>query len=165
MRRYTPAALLLLAGCQALDPAASYREAAKHLTFSLSKVEPRVDLAFPLERSRVRLKIFLKVENASDVRLSARALGGALAVTTKERTHALGHLAFPAGLDLAPRAQSEVIAELALDYGALQSAWEPLTEIVQHGRAATWTLDGEAKVDVYGIPLTLPLHATRKSGS
>ena len=65
-------ALVLLAGCDALNPALQYQEAARQLRFSLDRVEPQVELAFPLEQSRLRLRLDVGVDNASDVRLRTR---------------------------------------------------------------------------------------------
>lgn len=165
MRRLFLPALVLLTGCQALDPTLAYREAAKRLTFTLERVDPRLDVTFPLERSRLRLRLVLKVTNDSDVRLHARALGGAFTLTLGNRRHALGQVGFPGGLTLAPRGASEVVAEVAFDYAALKEAWGPLQEAVLRHKAATWHLEGEAKMDALGVGLTLPLRATRNSGS
>ncbi len=165
MRRGTALrALLLLAGCQALDPTEGYREAARSLRFKLESVEPKLDLALPLDRSRLRLRIHLGVENPSPVRLAGKALGGVLSLQLGERVHPLGAVAFPAGLDLPPGATSKVVADLAFDYGDLKGAWGPLTESLQRHRPATWRLEGEARVEVMGLILTLPLRASRRSG-
>jgi hypothetical protein len=157
-------ALLACGGCASLDPAAGYREAARNLRFHLERVEPRLDLAFPPERSRVRLRLHLGVENDSPLRLVARSLGGDLSLQVGDRSHVLGRVAFPEGLDLAPRGRSGALAEITLGYGEVRAAWGPLTEAVQLRKAATWRLEGEAKVEVHGFPLTLPLKAATRSG-
>lgn len=151
-------------GCQSLDPTAAYREAARSLRFDLTRVEPRLDLAFPLDRSRLRIRLHMDVVNDSSVRFKARALGGALTLQVGDRTHALGKVGFPSGLDLAPKGKTEAVAELAFDYGALREVWGPLQDVVLRHHAATWKLDGEAQVEVYGLAITLPLRATRRSG-
>lgn len=157
-------ALLACVGCQSLDLAASYREAARNLKFHLDRVEPRLELAFPLERSRLRLRLHLGIENDSSLRLAARSLGGNLSMTVGDRTHALGLVGFPAGFDLAASHRSEAVAEIAFDYDAIKAAWGPLSEVLQHHAAATWHLEGEARLDVMGLPLTIPLRASTQSG-
>lgn len=164
--RATAAALLSMAGlgCRTLDPAEAYREAARNLTFRLDRVEPHFELALPLDRSRLRLRLRLGVENPSDVRLTARSLGGRLSLQVGQDTHDLGQVTFPAGVDLAPRGRSEVLADLAFDYAALRRAWGPLTDVLERHAPATWRLEGQAEVQAYGLTLTLPLRATRESG-
>lgn len=165
MLRMAAPALIFLTACQSLDPTLAYREAARNLKFSLSKVEPHLDLAFPLERSRLRVSLHLGVENASALRLVAKVLGGTLTMKLGEATHTLGLVGFPAGLDLAPGGRSEAVAEIVFDYNALKTAWGPLMKVVQRHQAATWHLEGEAKVEVLGFPITLPLRATAQSGN
>ena len=159
------AALLACTACDTLDPAAAYREAARNLRFSLERVEPRIELAFPLDRSRLRVRLHLGVENASSVRLVARALGGELSLQVGEGRHALGQVSFPTGLDLASHGRSETVAEFTFDYAALRAAWGPLTEAIERHKAATWRLEGEAKLDVLGFHITVPLRAAKQSGA
>jgi hypothetical protein len=157
-------ALLLCAGCQSLDPAVAYREAARSLRFHLDRVEPRLDFALPLDRSRLRLRLHLGIENPSNLRLAAKVLGGNLSLKVGAGTHAIGRVGFPAGLDLAPSQRSETVAEIAFDYRAIKQAWGPLSEAINHPKAAIWHLEGEARVEVLGFPVTLPLRATHGSG-
>lgn len=157
-------ALLACAGCQSIDPTVAYREAARNLRFSLDHVEPRLDFVFPLERSRLRLRLHLGIENDSPTRLLARVLGGDLTMKVGDQTYALGRVGFPAGLDLAAAQRSVAVAEIALDYGAVQAAWGPLSEVLKHNKAAVWHLEGEAKVEVLGFPIAVPLRATSQSG-
>ena len=156
--------LLICAGCQSLDPSLAYREAARNLRFSLDSVEPRLDLAFPLDRSQLRLRLHLRLQNNSPTRLLAKALGGHLSMQMGEQTHAIGLVSFPSGLDLAPNGRSEVVAELAFDYPAIKAAWGPLSEVLHHNKAAIWHLEGEAKLEVLGFPISIPLRATTQSG-
>ena len=156
--------LLACAGCQSLDPTVAYREAARNLRFSLDRVEPRLDLAFPLDRSRLRLRLHLAVQNTSPTRLLAKALGGTLSMKMGEQTHAIGLVSFPSGLDLAASARSEGMAEIAFAYAAIKAAWGPLSEVLHHNKAAIWHLEGEAKLEVLGFPISIPLRATTQSG-
>jgi hypothetical protein len=157
-------ALVVCVGCQSLDPTLAYREAARNLKFSLDRVEPKLDFAFPLDRSRLRLRLHLGVENNSPTRLLAKALGGNLSMKLGEQTHAIGLVSFPSGLDLPPSKRSEVVAEIAFDYNAIKAAWGPLSEVLQHNKAAIWHLEGVAKLEVLGFPITIPLRATTQSG-
>jgi hypothetical protein len=164
-RRLLPvAALLLLSGCKALDPVALYRAAARQLHFSLEKVDPKLELAFPLERSKVRLNLNLGVENRSSLRLASRVLGGKLHLDQDGVSRAIGFVSFPKGIDLAPSAKSSTGAEIALSYADLKDLWEPLMAVIQKKRGGTFRLDGEAQLDVMGFPVKVPLRASKRTG-
>ncbi len=155
---------LLLVGCEALNPALVLQEAARKLRFSLERVEPRLELAFPLEESRLHLGLVVGVENPSATRLRARALGGDLSLTQGGTRSALGKVSFPQGIDLEPQARGSVRADLSLGYRELKAAWDPLSRAVLKHEPATWHLDGEAQLDLLGLPFRAPLHASKDSG-
>jgi hypothetical protein len=157
------AGLLLLSGCKALDPAALYREAARNLRFTLERVTPKVDLAFPLERSRIRIGLDLGIETSS-VGLVSRALGGKLHLEQEGSSRPLGVLSFPKGLDLGAHSKRTSTAELALTYAEIKELWEPLMRVIQKKQGGTFRLDGEAELDVLGIPVKVPLRASKKAG-
>lgn len=166
MRRWLALApVLLLAGCDALNPALQYQEAARQLRFSLDRVEPQLELAYPLERSRLRLRLDLAVDNPTDVRLRTRRVAGDLHLLAQGGDHALGTVAFPEGMDLAPKDRSTLRAELSFGYGDLKAAWGPLSGAVLHRESATWTLAGEARFEVLGLEFGVPFRTRTSSGS
>ena len=63
-------------GCVALNPAIRYQEAARQLRFSLDRVEPKLELAFPLEESRLRLRLEVGVDNPTGQALRTREVSG-----------------------------------------------------------------------------------------
>lgn len=165
MRRWLVLApVVLLAGCDALNPALQYQEAARQLRFSLDRVEPRIDLAFPLEQSRLRLRLDLGVGNPTDVRLRTRRVAGALRLVAQGADHAVGTVAFPEGMDLAPKGRSTLKAELSFGYGDLKTVWGPLSGAVLRHEPATWTLAGEARFEVLGIEFGVPFQTRTSSG-
>jgi hypothetical protein len=157
-------ALVLLVGCEALNPALRYQEAARSLKFSLDRVEPRLDLAFPLEQSRVRFRLEVGVDNASDQRLRTRRIAGNLGLTAQGREHALGTVSFPEGMDLAAKGRSVLPVEISLGYADLKAAWAPLSGALLHKEPATWTLVGEARFEVMGIEFGVPFRTRKDSG-
>lgn len=159
------APVVLLMGCDALNPALQVQEAARQLRFTLDRVEPRLDLAFPLDRSRLRLRLDLGVDNPTDVRLKTRRVSGDLHLQAQGGDHALGTVAFPEGMDLAPKGRSTLRAELSFGYGDLKAAWGPLSGAVLRHEPATWTLAGEARFDVLGLEFGVPFRTRRSSGS
>jgi len=157
-------ALFLLTGCAELNPARMYQEAARQLRFSLDRVEPSLQLAFPLENSRVAFRLTVGVDNPTQVRFHARSLGGRLSLEEGANTHAIGQVAFSRGLELPPGARSQVPVDLSFGYRELKQAWGPLAATL-HGQKGTWRLDGEAQIDAFGVPFTLPIRASKVSGS
>jgi LEA14-like dessication related protein len=159
------APLVLLMGCDALNPALQYQAAARQLAFSLDRVEPRLELAFPLDRSRLHLQLDLGVNNPSDVRLTTRRVTGDLHLLAQDADHRLGSVAFPEGVDLAPKGRSTLKAELTFSYGDLKEAWGPLSAAVLRHQPATWTLAGEAQFQILGISFSVPFQTRTASGS
>jgi hypothetical protein len=158
------AALLFLSGCKALDPVAMYREAARNLHFSLERLVPKVDLAFPLERSRIRIGLDLGIENKSSVRLVSRILGGKLHLDQEGVSRPIGFISFPRGLELAANSKRTSTAELSITYAEVKELWEPLMAVIQKKKGGTFRLDGEAELDVLGLPIKVPLRASKRSG-
>lgn len=152
-------------GCEALNPALHYQEAARQLRFSLDRVEPKFELAFPLDQSRLRLRLDLGVDNPTEVRLRTRRVSGDLHLQAQGGDHLVGAVAFPEGMDVAPKGRSTLKAELTFGYGDLKSAWGPLSGAVFRHEAATWTLAGEARFEVLGIDFGVPFRTRRSSGS
>jgi LEA14-like dessication related protein len=150
-------------GCEALNPALALREAAGQLRFSLDRVEPRLELAWPLEQSRLQLGLVLGVENPSATRISARGLKGDLSLVYGGSTHALGRVLFPEGVNLEPKARGSLNAELSFSYTELKAVWEPLRKVVLKKEAGQWKVDGSAKLEAFGLPFDVPIHATKGS--
>jgi hypothetical protein len=157
-------ALVLLVGCEAINPALRYEEAARQLRFTLDRVEPRLELAFPLEQSRLRIRLDVGVDNPSDQRLRTRRVAGDLRLTAQGGDHALGNVSFPEGADLAPKGRSVLKVEVALGYSDLKEAWGPLSGAILRHEPATWNLAGEARFEVLGIEFGVPFRTRKDSG-
>jgi len=157
-------ALLLLCGCDVLDPAVAYREAAQRLRVTLDRVEPNLELAFPLDRSRLRLRLTLSVENPSDLRLRVRSIGGRVFLDEGGASRSISALDFAKGLDLSPRARTPVVVDLSVAYGDLKEAYGSLRAVVLDGRPGNWRLEGQLQLDVLGIPVSVPLRASKYVG-
>jgi hypothetical protein len=157
-------ALALLCGCELLDPVAAYREAARKVSISLDRVEPNLELAFPLERSRLRLRLTLLVENASEVRLRTRSISGRVLLDSGGTSRFLSNVDVPRGLDLQPGARTPVVVELSIAYGDLKEAYGPLRSVVLDGRAATWRLEGQLVLDVMGVAVSVPIRSSKHVG-
>lgn len=150
-------ALLLLSGCAGLDPASAYREAARQLKFTLDRVDPSIQLAFPLERSRLRLHLTVGIENPTTVRFQARSISGRIFLDSDGVSHGIGQLNFTQGVDLKPSARTPVAVDLSFSYDDLKQSWGSLRMVSAGARPGTWRLDGQVGLDVMGIPLTTPL--------
>lgn len=157
-------ALLLLSGCAELNPALLYQNAARQLRFSLDRVEPSLQLAFPLEESRVGFRVVVGVDNPSQVRFRARSLGGKLALEDGTQTHAIGQVSFTQGVDLAPGSRSQMPVDLSFTYRELKQAWGPLGAAIR-GRKGTWHVEGQLQLEAYGLPFTLPIRTSKTTGN
>ena len=154
-------ALLALVACKPLDPAGSYRQAASQLTFQLDRVEPRLEPVFPLDRSRLAVRLVIRVDNPSEVRFHASHVLGNLGLEEQGQTHLLGTVDLPQGVELVPRATSPLILDLNFTYGDLRQHWPAVLRALRQGAPATWKLDGKARMEAYGIPITVPFHARK----
>lgn len=159
-----PVVILFSLGCEALNPALRYEEAARQLRFTLERVEPNIELAFPLEQSRLRLRLVVGVDNPTEERLRTRRVSGDLRLSARGGDHALGSVSFPEGADIAPKGHSVLQTDVTLGYGDLKLAWGPLSGAVLHHESATWSLSGEARLDVFGIEFGVPFSTRKESG-
>lgn len=157
-------ALIFLTGCPALNPSVMYSDAARQLSFTLDSVEPRVELAFPLEQSRIVLRIQVGVQNPSSVHFKLQNLGGRLSMDEGQNSHAIGALNLPQGLDLTPSQRQVVPVDLSFTYEELKKVWGPLSSTITSHRAATWRLEGQAQLHAMGFPLTIPVRASKRTG-
>lgn len=157
------ASLLLMCGCGIVDPVAAYRAAARQLQFSLERVEPKVELAFPLDQSRVRFRFILGVRNDSDLRLRARGLACKLSLDSADKLNPIGDVGLPGGFDVAAKSRATVPLELALTYRDIQAVWRPIMDVVQKHQPAMWKLDGMANLEALGIGFDVPIHSTKHS--
>jgi hypothetical protein len=165
MRRFWMLPVLaLFAGCNVLNPALRYEEAARQLRFSLDRVEPQVELAFPIEKSRLRLRLEVGVDNPSDQRLRTRRVSGNLGLSAQGRDHALGSVSFPEGADIQAKGRSTLKVDVTLGYADLKEAWGPLSGAVLKHETATWSLAGEARFEMLGIEFGVPFRASKGSG-
>ena len=155
---------LLSLGCNAINPALRYQETARQLRFSLDRVEPRIDLAFPLDQSRLRLELEVGVDNPSDQRLRTRLVTGDLRLNGQGGDHAVGKVRFPEGADIAPKGRSILRVEVTFRYADLKSAWGPLSAAVLRHEPATWSLTGEARLEVLGVEFGVPFSTRKESG-
>jgi hypothetical protein len=158
------ASLLALTGCAAFDPTAALRAAAQQLKFSLDRVSPRVELAYPLDQSRVVLDLDLGVQNDSGEHLRTRAVGGTLNLATGGASHGLGLVAFPEGLDIAANGRSTLHAQVGLSYAQVREAWGPIRAAAVDHEPATWSLDGTAHLDVLGFDVAVPFRTSKGTG-
>ncbi len=157
-------ALVLCLGCTQLDLARRYQDAAQQLRFSLDRVEPSLQLTFPLEESRVTFRLVIGVDNPSQVRFHARGFTGQLSLEDGANTHALGQVAFTQGLELAPGTHSQMPMDLSFGYREVKQAWNPLNSALR-GRKGTWRLDGQLRLEAFGLPFTVPIRSSKGTGS
>ncbi len=151
-------------GCAALNPALRYEEAARQLRFSLDRVEPRLELAFPLEESRLRLRLEVGVDNPTAQALRTREVSGDLRLRVQGAEHAIGTASFPEGAAIPAHNHSTLKVDLVFRHRDLKAAWSPLSHALLRHEPATWTLAGQARFEVLGITFGVPFRTKRETG-
>jgi hypothetical protein len=158
-------AMALLMAFPACSPVRRYQEAARSLTFSLDRVEPRVQLAFPLERSRISFDLTVGVTNPSTVAFHIQRFQGAFRLDAGDGPRLLGQVQLMKPLDLPAGGQAGLRVALAFTYQDLADRW-PLLQSVLHGeRNGAWELEGTLGGTAYGVPLQLPVKTRRTFGT
>ena len=152
-------ALLALMGCN--DPAAAYRVAARQLIFSLDHVESSLQLAYPLEQSRLGLRLTLGAENPTAMHFKARSISGSISLDSDGASHVLGQLSFSKGVDLQPSSHTPIVVDLFFTYNDIRTSWVALKSVGSGNRPGTWHLDGQVGLEVLGIPLAVPLRVQK----
>ena len=156
--------LLGLGGCRVLNPVAQYEAAGRQLRFSLDRVEPRLELAFPIEESRLRLRLEVGVDNPTGQALRTREVSGNLRLRVRDEEHAVGIASFPEGAAIPAHAHSTLKVDLVFRHRDLRAAWAPLSHALLRHEPATWTLAGEARFEVLGITFGVPFRTHRETG-
>jgi LEA14-like dessication related protein len=159
------AALPVLVAMPACSPVKDYQEAARSLRFTLERVRPDLQLALPLERSRVGFALTLRVVNPSGVAFHLRGFEGAFRLDTGDGARPLGQATLLRPLDLPARGEADLDLELGFTYQDLADRWPDLVAALRGERAGAWELAGTVKGVVHGIPVQAPVHARRSFGA
>jgi len=150
-------AVLALCSCQRPD-FSSYRKAASKLDFRLERVEPRLEMGLPLDRSKLGVRLVLRVENPTDVHFRAKRIVGDLGFEELGLMRRIGSVDLPQGVDLAPHGASPIVLDLSFPYNDLRRNWSALSHAVRSGDRTIWRLEGKASLEAFGIPFSLPFH-------
>ena len=158
-------ALPLLVATTACHPVKDYQEAARSLRFTLERVQPNLELTFPLTRSRVTFNLILAVDNPSPVSFHVYGFEGALRMETTGKLQSVGQVGMGQPLDLPAGGRAELPVVLSFTYQDLADRW-PELQAVLHGEAAgSWELKGVLHAEVHGLPLQLPVRTRRSFGT
>ncbi len=156
-------ALVFNLGCDVLNPAMALRTAAQQLSFSIEKVEPSLHIAFPLEDSRLNLRLIVAVDNPTDVHFKATRMAGRISLSQEGVQQPIGHVSMGQGLDLPQKKRSTMPVDLSFTYRDLKDNWASINAAAK-GAKGTWKLDGEMELTALGIPINLPIRASKSSG-
>ena len=158
-------ALPLLIAIPACSPVRKYQEAARNLRFTLDRVDPDLQLSFPLERSRIGFQVTLGVTNPGTVAFHLRGFEGAFQLETDGVLQPLGQVRLVRPLDLPAGGQAQLVVALAFSYRDLADRW-PAIQAALHGeKPGVWELDGTLNGSAYGIPIQAPVHTRRTFGA
>ena len=158
-------ALPLLIAVTACSPVRKYQEAAQSLRFTLDRVEPTLELAFPLDQSRITFNVTIGVENPSTVPFHLRDFEGAFRLEMGGELQPLGQVKLSRALDLPAGGKAQLTVALALGYRELADRW-PEIQAALHGEASgAWELDGTLGGTVYGFPVQVPVRTRQTFGA
>ena len=158
------AAVPLLIAVPGCSPVRDYQAAARSLRVTLDRVEPNLQLALPLDQSRITLKLTLGVENPSSVAFHLRSFQGAVRLETADGAQPLGRLEMLRALDLPAGGKADLALALSFTYRDLADRWPTLQAAIQGQQAGAWVLEGTLRGDVHGIPVQLPVRTRRSFG-
>lgn len=157
-------ALLATTGCAELNPARIYQDAARQLRFSLDRVEPSLQLAFPLEDSRIGIRLVVGVENPTSVRFKVTGLAARIYLDEPAQSHSIGQVAFSRGIELVPNGRSQMPVDLGFTYRELNQGWGPINAAIR-SKKGTWRVEGNLQAEAFGFPITLPIRIVRVVGN
>ena len=158
-------ALPLLIAVPACSPVRGYQDAARSLRFSLDRIEPSLQLAFPLDRSRLVVDLTLGVENPSAVPFHVQDFQGEVRVDTGTGMQPLGRLELTRALDLPAGGRADLVVSAAFTYQDLAQRWPALQAALRDGRPGAWELAGSLGAVVHGIPVRLPVKTRQGFGA
>ena len=158
-------ALVLLVGCDAINPALQYQEAARQLQFSLDRVEPQIELAYPPGA-------------VAPAPAPGRGRGQPHGPAPAHPARARGSAPDRPGWRTMPwapsasrrawiwprRAGAPCGPKWCWATRICKSAWGPLTAAASRREPATWSLNGEARFEVLGIEFGVPFRTSKASG-
>ncbi len=155
-------ALVGTSGCKALVK--PYEEALRQVHFELAGVSPSIELAFPLDRSKINLDVRILLDNGSDVPLVADQLIGTLWVQHGGEPVKVGDLSFPGSIQAKAKGRSETTLQVSLGVKDLGPSWTLLRDAYQKGGDLRWELKGSGRIKVYGIFVNTPFRVGRTQG-
>ena len=158
-------ALSLLIAVPACSPVRKYQEAAQSLRFTLDRVEPDLELAFPLDRSRITFNVTIGVENPSSVSFHLRGFEGAFRLEMDGELQPLGQVKLLRALDLPAGGKAQLAVALSFAYKDLAQAWPALQAALGGERPGVWALEGNLSGDVHGFPVQVPIRTRRSFGA
>ena len=153
-----------LIAAPACNPVADYQAAARSLRCTLVRVEPRLQLALPLEQSRVRFRITLQVVNPSNQPFHLQGFEGAFQLESAGQMRPLGQLSLVQPLDLPARGQADLVVELVCTYQDLADRWPDLQSALRGQHPGAWDLEGTLRGTVHGFPVQLPVRTRHRFG-
>jgi len=158
-------ALPLLAAIPACSPVQQYQEAAQSLRYSLDRVEPSLELAFPLDRSRIVFNVTIGVENPSTVPFHLRGFEGTFRLETDGALRPLGEVRMPQALELPAGGSAQLVLALSFGYKDVAERWPAIQAAIHGDRPGVWQLDGVLRGEAYGFPVRLPVRTRRSFGT
>jgi hypothetical protein len=158
-------ALPLLIAATACSPVQRYQEAARGLRFTLDRVDPSLELALPLDRSRVAFQVTLGVANPSTVPFHLQAFEGSLRMETGGVVQPIGQVRLVEALDLPAGGSARLVVSVSFGYRDLAQAWPAIQAALGGEASGAWELEGDLRAEVHGFPVHVPVRSRRAFGT
>ena len=149
--------LAVLASGLACSPVGNLQTAARSLRFTVDRVEPSLELAFPLDRSRLAVRISCTVENPSSTAFHLKGFDGVLRLEAPDGTFSLGQVGLVQPMDLLPQGRASLAVAVAFAYQDLQAHWPALQAALAGGAQSAWSLEGPLRLEAYGVTWSVPV--------
>jgi hypothetical protein len=167
---FFPTALTLIALTGCTPPSASdllsltVGDISKMLDVKLDRLEPKINIAIPLDRSSFDVTIYLKVENSTNNLLTAMSFVGGLELEQGGTSHYIGGISINDTISLPSKGTALFPITLNLGFNAVRNAWIPLQSAVGSNQASVWRINGSMGVRVNKVTVSVPVNLTWPMG-
>jgi LEA14-like dessication related protein len=105
----------------------------------------------------------MKLENNSNILLTAVSFLGDLEIEQNGRSHRLGSVTVNDSYSIPSKGTAALPIKLRLSYSDVKNAWDPLTTATTS--KTVWNLNGNMRVKVNNVTLPAPVNLSKTTGA
>jgi len=158
--------MLALTGCMKPSPErliAEVDDIINQLSFQIEKLEPKLRVELPIDRSGLDVIIHLGIETPTDKPINAKSFFGKLEIEQGGESNILGDVKFSGGVSVPARSSGTVPITLQFKYDDIRNAWKPLANVAL-GHVAVWKLSGGLELTSGKNTYTVPVNLSTTTG-